>query len=277
MAQDYTGLEEAGPSQSTFYNLGNGRVVKTGYRTSMEEAYAMVFVRAHTKIPVPEVFMVFEHAGLVHIVMELVQGSALREAVPYDADGLPTDGDGVVTDAQLQSIMRELQGFIEELRALGRHFPSVLPAYGSFSYGPYHNTWFCQAPPAKPFATTAEFHAYWLRHVQRCAGIRVDPSVIATLKKYAKGSSVSQSRGSTPQLTHGDLAPRNILIRDGRIVAIVDWDTFGWYPEFWEDMGIRNEVMSMRVRDAIESVFGKTSEIARAYVLLFAALRNCPP
>lgn len=24
------------------------------------------------------------------------------------------------------------------------------------------------------------------------------------------------------------------MIRDGRIVAIIDWESAGWYPEFWE-------------------------------------------
>ncbi|CAK7225577.1 hypothetical protein SCUCBS95973_005913 [Sporothrix curviconia] len=35
-------------------------------------------------------------------------------------------------------------------------------------------------------------------------------------------------------LTHGDLAPRNIMVRDGHIVALLDWEDAGWYPEYWE-------------------------------------------
>lgn len=31
---------------------------------------------------------------------------------------------------------------------------------------------------------------------------------------------------STPQLTHVDLGPRNILIKNERIAAIVDWETY---------------------------------------------------
>jgi Phosphotransferase enzyme family len=34
--------------------------------------------------------------------------------------------------------------------------------------------------------------------------------------------------------THGDLAPRNILIKDGHLAGIVDWAMAGWYPEYWE-------------------------------------------
>ncbi|KAI0503232.1 hypothetical protein F5B22DRAFT_560991 [Xylaria bambusicola] len=35
-------------------------------------------------------------------------------------------------------------------------------------------------------------------------------------------------------LTHGDLHPSNILIRDGRIVALIDWERAGSYPEYLE-------------------------------------------
>ena len=28
--------------------------------------------------------------------------------------------------------------------------------------------------------------------------------------------------------------PRNTLIKDGKIAAIVDWESAGWYPEYWE-------------------------------------------
>lgn len=34
--------------------------------------------------------------------------------------------------------------------------------------------------------------------------------------------------------THGDLAPRNIMVRDSKITGIIDWEDAGWYPEYWE-------------------------------------------
>lgn len=35
-------------------------------------------------------------------------------------------------------------------------------------------------------------------------------------------------------LTHGDLHGRNILIDGDRVVGLLDWETCGWYPEYWE-------------------------------------------
>ncbi|OAA62213.1 Protein kinase-like domain protein [Cordyceps fumosorosea ARSEF 2679] len=34
--------------------------------------------------------------------------------------------------------------------------------------------------------------------------------------------------------SHGDLAPRNIMVHDNHIVALIDWEAAGWYPEYWE-------------------------------------------
>lgn len=35
-------------------------------------------------------------------------------------------------------------------------------------------------------------------------------------------------------LTHGDLTPRNILVQDGTITGIVDWEKSGFFPEYAE-------------------------------------------
>lgn len=35
-------------------------------------------------------------------------------------------------------------------------------------------------------------------------------------------------------LTHGDLLPQNILVEGSTITGIIDWETAGYYPAFWE-------------------------------------------
>jgi hypothetical protein len=34
--------------------------------------------------------------------------------------------------------------------------------------------------------------------------------------------------------SHADLCTGNIIVRDGKIAAMVDWQFAGWYPEYWE-------------------------------------------
>lgn len=33
--------------------------------------------------------------------------------------------------------------------------------------------------------------------------------------------------------THGDLRPDNIISKNGRVTAIIDWEMVGWYPDYW--------------------------------------------
>ena len=35
-------------------------------------------------------------------------------------------------------------------------------------------------------------------------------------------------------LSHGDLSPRNIIVRGDFIVAIIGWGCAGWYPQWWD-------------------------------------------
>lgn len=37
-----------------------------------------------------------------------------------------------------------------------------------------------------------------------------------------------------PVFTHGDINPRNIVVRDNKIVALLGWSCAGWYPQWWE-------------------------------------------
>ncbi|KAK0665417.1 kinase-like domain-containing protein [Cercophora samala] len=45
-----------------------------------------------------------------------------------------------------------------------------------------------------------------------------------------------ERRGSSGNfvLTHGDLTPRNIMVKDGQVTGIIDWERSGFYPEYAE-------------------------------------------
>lgn len=70
--------------------------------------------------------------------------------------------------------------------------------------------------------------------------------------------------------THGDINMRNLLFKDGRISGIVDWETAGWYPEYWEQTKCHYSVKrTTRWLDVVDRVFdGKyltELEIERQY------------
>ncbi|EAW22828.1 aminoglycoside phosphotransferase family protein [Aspergillus fischeri NRRL 181] len=75
-----------------------------------------------------------------------------------------------------------------------------------------------------PFDNTQDFH----RHLRMGMEFdsRLDPEVQDLIKQHGK---------SWPLVfTHGDLSSFNILVRGDEIVGIIDWETAGWYPSYWE-------------------------------------------
>lgn len=43
-----------------------------------------------------------------------------------------------------------------------------------------------------------------------------------------------QSRKHAIVYTHGDLKHHSIMIHNGHISGFIDWESAGWYPEYWE-------------------------------------------
>jgi hypothetical protein len=42
-------------------------------------------------------------------------------------------------------------------------------------------------------------------------------------------------RSNESVFTHGDLAPRNLIVDENcRITGVLDWESSGWFPDYWE-------------------------------------------
>ena len=38
--------------------------------------------------------------------------------------------------------------------------------------------------------------------------------------------------------THADFRPTNVIVKDGHVAGIIDWEMAGWYPEHWEFVNV---------------------------------------
>ena len=168
----------------------------------------MQLVGEKTTVPVPKVLISWtDKRGKTHLIMERVRGKEL---------GLFWDN---YSTHEKKAMANQLKNYVTQYRSI----KSSSTAVGSADYSAFDNELFCLDSKG-PFENVLDFH-----HTE-CHGYRMTslPNTMAKLKNF------HTSRSFQPVFTHGDLAPRNILVRNNKIVGIVDWGSSGWYPDYWE-------------------------------------------
>ncbi|KGO72176.1 Aminoglycoside phosphotransferase [Penicillium italicum] len=188
----------------TVVRLGDNLVVKSG-DIRPQEGDALRFIAANTTIPVPKVHDIrWENGKIVALVMDYMPGKRLDEV--WDT----------LDSSQKLSIADELHSYMNQLRelkgdyigAVGRG-KAIMRNISSIEGG--------------PFDTEQQFNEFILGDI-----VAIAPDV---LRHYAKFALMDNHE---IVFTHSDFAPRNILVEDGRVTAIVDWEYAGWYPAHWE-------------------------------------------
>ncbi|KGY14617.1 hypothetical protein PABG_12487 [Paracoccidioides brasiliensis Pb03] len=81
-----------------------------------------------------------------------------------------------------------------------------------------------ESQPVCPFQSHTSFHSFLWGGVPLETSTRVLGEEIASC----------QSNNYQTLFSPSDLAPRNIIICNGRIVGVVDWALAGWHPKHWE-------------------------------------------
>ncbi|KAI0905956.1 kinase-like protein [Ustulina deusta] len=189
------------------HERGNRRVVRNGdkvtkivalYGLKKSEAEAMRFVRKHTTIPVPRVYATTSKT----ITMDYIEGIGLDKAW------------NSLSDVDRVEITNQLRSYLDQLRAIkGSYVGGVgrTPAIDERRF----------SDEGGPFESEAEWNDFLLEGAP-C------PEILKSIVR-------SQLRTDHEIVfTHGDLHPSNIIVRNGRIAAIIDWELAGFYPEYHE-------------------------------------------
>ena len=206
------------------------------------------------RLPAPRVHS-FERdeQGNVRITMDYVEGDVLEDMWPK------------LTDREKKGIARQLRAILYAMRAAPAPAPRPLPTgpgpggsppttsggsdsgdsdeksmalikrgaggeasaakamIGSCGGGPARDAHHYFDYDGGPFETEHDFNKFLLSTL-------VDdtpPAISAALARRLRTD-------HRVVFTHGDLTLRNIVVRHGRIVALLDWEYAGWYPEYWE-------------------------------------------
>ena len=76
-----------------------------------------------------------------------------------------------------------------------------------------------------PFASEDEFNAFLI------APAYAPPEKLPILMKRVQKLFDNKHK---ILYTHGDLKHHNILVHNGHISGCIDWESAGWYPEYWD-------------------------------------------
>ncbi|KAF1983474.1 kinase-like protein [Aulographum hederae CBS 113979] len=177
--------------------------------TEAAELEALRYVYEHTSIPVPKVHATYTFEGGLYIEMDFVEG-----------DTLFTAWRKTLSPDQKKVIMKELAVSTTQLRGLEPPRDELVASVNSGPGVDYRVGY----RPFGPCFSHEEFHSL-LR-----GGIPLED----TSKVYTEPVTRCHSKSYRTCFSHADITPRNIIVRDGHIAAIIDWQFGGWYPEYWE-------------------------------------------
>ncbi|KAF1358477.1 kinase-like protein [Lizonia empirigonia] len=188
--------------------VGRHRVVKGPCQ--LAELEALRFVAQSTSIPVPKIRRTYTYHGKLFIVLEYIKGMDLESA--WIQNLLSVD--------QKKAIVNELAGFVRQLRELEPPQKGMVASANSNSCLDYR----IGTRPVGPFSNHEEFHTFLRGNIplEDCGQV------------YGQQVLQCHSHHYRTCFAHSDLTQRNIIVDNGKIVAIVDWAFSGWYPEYWE-------------------------------------------
>lgn len=168
--------------------------------------------------PVPRVICYGEHPDTPHapvsILMTRVPGKELGQV--YET----------LSSEDQRSVVRELKGYLDVMRGWpnpwgANRICSLLGTAIRSVRVPNHY--------AGPFESEAEFNEYLIRASWR-GGFSSD-------EEYNKALNLAKGMEKLTHcilFTHGDLKPHNIMVEGGKITGFLDWESAGWYPEYWD-------------------------------------------
>jgi thiamine kinase-like enzyme len=182
----------------------------------------------HLSVPVPEVIYTRFNDGYSEIGMTIIPGSSLDKHRE------------LLADKTKKSLCQQTWDLIAKLRQIPQK-PELqhlfqCAADGSPTLDPLIED--LQQPP-RPLETDLQLRSRIYERYIHFAGRRYKDELFDMLP-----------HSSSSVFTHGDIAPRNIMVDDKfRITGLVDWEYSRWYPDYWEYAQIMRPAQTCQTGD----------------------------
>ncbi|KAK1145259.1 hypothetical protein N8T08_004412 [Aspergillus melleus] len=188
-------------------------VKKIGSTVLLPEAEAMRLLAEHTSIPSPTLISARFGPKEGCITMDRVEGSTLEDK--WDT----------LDETSKESICHQTWDIVSKIRAIPRP-PNLEGLFLCLADGsPSKDEMFKDLQePDRPLRSDSEVRARIFERYYEHNG-----------RLYANELPDMLPRAESSVFTHGDIAPRNIMVDDqNMITGLIDWEWAGWYPDYWE-------------------------------------------
>lgn len=181
-----------------------GLYIKECTRAPQNEPNALKQVELHTSIPAPRVVDVVESHGETFLVMTRLPGQMLDDVFH------------LMTSAERGRLADDLRACVAQLRQIPNNTPYL---FADTLGGPLIDHRLPDDKIVGPFNAESDFNSFLLD-----GGTAVEC--------FGEGAFMRQDHRS--YFTHSDFHFTNLLIDQGRLSGIVDWECAGFKPEYWE-------------------------------------------
>ncbi|MCJ1255151.1 hypothetical protein MMC24_002967 [Lignoscripta atroalba] len=168
------------------------------------EKDTLELVRANTSIPVPRVYDYYRSEEFEHLVMEKMSGVTLEKAWP------------TLEVHEKEDIADQVVEFLIELRKLSSPYIEAALLNRKPLQSGLVNVADFNRERFKQFSNNKHISAYVQTRVD---GLHPQPNVF----------------------THADLDRSNILVVDKKVSGIIDWESAGYFPAYWEWVMLKKE------------------------------------
>ncbi|KAI9829930.1 MAG: hypothetical protein M1819_005902 [Sarea resinae] len=203
--------------------------VKSGPDVRASEAITLQFIAQNTDIPVPRILSEpVTRDGITSFTMEYVDGQPLQDLWPD------------LTDEHKLTIQSQLRKIVNELRAIKG------ACIGALNQGTAID---CRRTiyEGGPFLDESEFNNFIVSDM-----VTAVPEIFRDMVRHRLRAD------HAIVFTHGDFTPRNIMVKDGLVAAVIDWEYAGFYPEYWEY--VKSLRSSLGFQDFMHNVFPESYE-----------------
>ena len=203
--------------------LDDHTILKYGPEIRLREAEAMIFVSQKTSIVCPKVIAAYVLDDCGYIVMSYEKGQSLSRFWSQ------------ASDTDRRKVTEQLRRYVNDMRQIEENYIGGFDRTEcqagefmwdfdpNFKYGPYKDE--------------DEFNAGIIRALYRRTAKEANISPESELYRKTRRKEkqmITSHRDHKIVFTHGDLCPVNILIKPDMTVVILDWESAGFYPEYWE-------------------------------------------